>query len=872
MKYKKRFVLFCTGFVLLLGFISLGYAAQYANNISLTGSARIKKNFLANGLEALIQEDHTHKLVAFEIIVKTGSFHEGNQLGSGLAHLVEHMLFKGTRESSVGRIEDEVKSLGGQINGYTAHQITGYTLVLPSQFTREGLLLLADMIRNPLFDAEELEKEKEVILSEIRMNHDDPQRYLQLLLWRNAYSSAPYNIPVIGLEPLFKKLNRDDAVAFHKKWYIPNNMIISIAGDVAAEEIMDEVSSAFSGMSMSVFPKKSLPQPSFLQGHTDYNEEYETKTTYMDIAFPGVPLTHPDAAVLDVLAVILAQGESSRLYKALYKEKQLVYGVSAYNYTPGFPGMFIIKTMLDFENKQKVLDEVFTQIQQLAENGLTDEELEKAKNVFLHDYLSSQETVESKALTMAWDEAYAGNPYFSEQYLDTAARITVKDVQRCVNAYLKQNRFVSVALRPPQKKEEKNIFKTPEPLTAVKELTLKNGVRLLLRKNTTQPLVSIQVCMEGGTRWENEENNGTFNLLARMLLKGTKKRGAEKIAADIENMGASLSPFSGVNSFGLSCSLLKKDARKGMEFISEMLNDSIFPEKELTLEKNLTLRKLEIQSDNIFQDTYNRLKAELFKSYPYRLNILGSPQSIAAISAKYLKEQYRFFCRPDNTVVSVFGDFDEQGIIRLAEKLFSPGRMPRQKEAPVFQEPGRSRQMIVKNKRDKKQAVFMLAFPGTDIKDSDRYVLEFLNYILTAPGGVLYKRIREQLGVSYTLGGDYVSGLDTGYFFVYAATTKEMVEAVRKCIAEEIEKIKSGELDARIIETTRNYMLGKRQTERQSNASLSFACALDELYGLGARHYLTADEQISAVTRERLIDAARKYLLNDNSVIVITEE
>jgi zinc protease len=822
---------------------------------------------LENGLTVLVQEQHEQQLVALEIVVKTGSVFEQEWQGSGIAHLVEHMLFKGHAES----IEQEIRALGGSLNGYTAHQITGYTLVLPSRHFSHGLSLLAEMFKNPVFDEQDLSKEKNVILSEIKMNRDDPERFAHDVFWKQAYASAPYNLPVIGLEPLLMQIHRDEVAAFYRRWYVPNNMVLSIAGDVTAQTALPEVSRVFGGLSMKPFPQALLPVNAPLLGRHDYEEQYPGQTAFMIVGFPSVALTEPDAPVLDIIAALMGRGESSRLYKRLVKDEKLVYGVSASNYTPGFRGIFSVQCVLEPGDKLKVLEELFAAFLNLKKQPVSFDELEKVKNSYIAESVFQQETVESLASVMASDYVYTGNPRFSRAYLDAAARVKAQDVQRCARDYFSEDKCVTVMLRPKDAQEpEAPLKQTAATITTLR--TLKNGMRVLLKKDPAFPTVSVQVCIGGGTRFEHNADNGLFHLISTMLLSGTKKNKAEEIVGHFERRGAHIDVFSGYNSYGLNAHFLNKDLPSEMAMIADILCNSIFPEEELSLKKKIVKKNIALQNDDIFQNSAQVLREHLFQDYPYRLNPLGTEKTIQGIFRQQLVDAHARSLRAENIVLAVVGDIDEVQALRLVEKYFSAIPSGKAPSAPVFAEPVRSERAVVKHVLEKKQAVVMIGFQGCTVSDQDRFALEFLSELLSGQGSILYERIREQQGLAYTLGGTAVFGLDTGYWLLCVATRPEAVETVTAIILEALDALRSKGVDEQTLSAVKNYCLGNHHIRLQSNVARSFEMGLNELYGLGADYEQRFEYEMNNLSAATVQAAAEKYLQPEKSVLVITQE
>ncbi|MCG2711458.1 MAG: insulinase family protein [Candidatus Omnitrophica bacterium] len=870
---KKISLYICALFLCFVLNLNTGTGNCAQNPLSKYASSfpQIYEHNLENGLNVLIQEKHESNLVAFEIIVKTGSLFEENKQGSGLAHLVEHMVFKGTQKRGALKIDDEIKALGGSINGYTSHQFTGYTLVLPAENFEAGLEILSDMLMNPVFDDIELKKEKDVILSEIKMNRDDPQRYFQNKFWQHANLINPYNLPVIGVEPLFVKLTVDDLRSFHSKWYIPNNMIIAVAGSIDPETAFGKIKEHFRNFPMGHFPDGALPQIPPLKARQYFEEEYDVTTSRMMLGFSSVVLTDKDSASLDILATLLGTGESSRLYEPVLKQKQLVYSINSFNYTPGFRGVFAISAILDFKNKDAAIKEIFKIIDELKITLVSKKEMEKVKNIYISNYIFSQETVASLAKALATDKAYTNNAYFSYYYLENITSITPSDIQRCAKKYLSNEDFITVVLKPFSVKASDKAPRKDEK-REIKKITLKNGARLLLKKDTSIAGVSMQAGFEGGARRENDSNSGLFNLLSKMLLRGTKKRSACAIANECEQMGAEISSFSGYNSFGISMNFLSKDITGAFDIFSDLILNSDFPIKELELEKRLALKGLELENDDIFQSTFNLLKEQLFSDYPYRLNPRGNAKAVASMKPDELRRAYKEFVNAPNLVLSVFGNFDENKVEEMIKEKFEKLRTAPMPASPGFNEKSSEENKRIENQRDKKQALLMIGFPGCDVKNTDSVKLEFLDSLLSGSGSILYKNIREKYGFSYTLGGSCVSGLDTGFLYIYAATKPEVIEEVKMIVFDEINKIKNGIIDDTAVEITKKFLIAKKRIALESNSALGFTVALNELYGLGSDYHEKYEGFILEIDKEAIQNTANRYLDLNKSVIIITKD
>ena len=731
MRKKIFFLLF-----LFLGSFSCALAGSPGESNSFRFDrevSSIHQKVLKNGLTVAVQQNHKQGLVAIEVLCKTGSLYEGRWAGSGISHLTEHMLFKGTETLKEGQIEEKVKALGGSINGFTDIEVTGYTLVLPAKNFSAGMEILSDMIMHPLYDKAAISREKDVVANEIRMNLDDPQRYLYRFFKEKAFRCSPYNLPVIGFEPLLRKITRGDLLDFHKKWYVPNNMVVAIAGDIEPDAAINTVKRLFDGFSMQYYPQELLPALPRLTGENIYEQEFPVNTSFLSLGFESVSLSDKDSAVLDVLALILGQKRGSLLYRSLVERSKLAFSAYAYNYTPSFNGLFSVTAVLDYQNKDAVLAEIFAQIESLKKKKISLRELEKAKNIYLSDYLFSQETVQSQAALIASDIVYTGDPYFTQKYISAVANISPEDLQSCARKYLRREDSVCVVLHPEDKTETEENRKQTYHGGELEEKVLKNGVRVILKPDHTLPTVSLIAVIGGGVRYENEADNGVFNELSLLLARGSKKYPADKLDEKLDFLGADLSGFSGYNSYGITLDLLSKDIEQGADIFSDLLLRPEFSVSKFEEIKRQVINAVKTQDDDIFDQALRQLRRNLFSSYPYRMDPSGTLESIGNITLENIRETHRRFLSSSNLVIAVFGDFDQERALKILEERFS-SLGQRQINQPVFEEKTIAEPKLVEKKADKQQAVVVVGFRAVDILSKERLGLEFLASLLSSPG------------------------------------------------------------------------------------------------------------------------------------------
>lgn len=829
------------------------------------------KKILENGLTVLIKEMPQSDVVSVYALVKTGSATEGKFLGTGISHFLEHMLFKGTTTRGVGEIAAQIQAVGGTINASTGMDYTIYTITVPSNAFSMALEILSDALMNSTFDPKEFEKEREVIFGELRLNNDDPDNKLNRITFQNVYLRHPYRHPIIGYDSLLKSVTREDLMEYYHSCYIPNNIVLSIAGNIQSAEILPQIEKVFQGLKRQPEILRNLPQEPPQISERRYEEEYPTDLTRLTINFGSVKLLDPDLYALDVLANILGQGRSSRLYRKVYMKKNLVYSVSSSNYTPMDRGIFQVECLLEEKNAQAAIDAIQKEIEMIKDKGVSAKELKKAKRQVLSDHILSQQTTSAAAYSQAIDEAFTGDPQFSRKYVEGIRRVTNKDIKRVTKKYLKETARTIVILKPPKEPEDKKPQSQRQEKVTIKKFTLDNGLTLLLREDHTFPSVSLRLILNGGTREEPVGLNGLSNLTALMWLKGTKSKSAEEIAQLTEILGMKVGTFSGRNSLGIHFEFLSEDTGQALSLLEDLVNNPVFSTEYLTKLKENVKANIRQKKDDIFAFTEHALRETLFLEHPFRLDETGSLESVEKITREDVENFYQRLESPRNMVISVFGDINaEETLAQIKEKFDSiPDKeltLTTHKELTLKE--SREKQLSM----EKEQAMVMFGFHGPSLKSKDRDAVEILTSILGSSfSGRLFSTIREQLGQAYTLGGNFIPALDAGFVYFYVLTTEENTEAVKKILSEEIFKLQKEDVSTAELKAVKTYLKGNFKIDNQTNSSLSFTTALDELYGLGWAHYLEFDQAIEEVTAEDIKRVAQEYFDLNKTAIVVTK-
>jgi len=863
-----RYFLFFLAFLIIAG-CALEFREKPEETV--TGVSEISTTYhtLPNGVRVLVREDHSSPVAGVSVRVNIGAADEGQLAGSGIAHYVEHMFFKGTETRPVGEVFNQVKRAGGYINGFTGYDYTGYEITIPSDNVQVAVDIMVDCLSNAIFDLAEATKEKEVIMNEIRLNRDDPHRFSQKRLWETCYLTHPYKYPVIGYEDLFRKITRDDLIRFYREHYTAENIIISICGDIDSDALIAEIEKSFSPIPRK--PGYTTVRPEEKQQITERSRtlEFVTTRSHLNIAYHTTELNHPDLFPLDLAAMILGDGASSRLYRILREEKKLVYTVNAWNYTPKDPGLFAVQAELDEKNLAQVKEIIFAEIERLANGDITDEELERYRKKLIAGYVFRLESVSVQASQLAQDLLLTGDYDFSRKYIEEMKKVTKDDISQAVRQYLRQENLSTVTLIPKKEKSEVPVKEKPA-LPEAMPVTLLNirDLRVLVREKHSQPMVTILATAKGGLLTENDKNNGISKLMAALLTSGTKLRSKEDIMNQVEARGGSIGAYSARNSFGISITLLKEDLDFGLKLLAEILIDADFPEEELAKEKEIIKAAIREEETDVYATGSNLLSKTLFRNHPFHLNILGQEESIDRLNRRDVIRHYKTYLRRSNLVLAVYGDIDKASLekslrAKLGRVRSGKVKFPEYKKEELITEVRQvSRQM------PKEQAVLITGYHGPSVSDKDRYAIEAASAIMSGGGGRLFKRIRDEAGLSYVIGAYPIFGLDTGTFIFYLATSKEKIEEARSLLIEEIDKLVALGVTEAELKKAKASLIGAKKISRQTNYNIAFENSLDELYGLGAGNYLKYEENINAITLDDIKQISAKYFKKTNYAII----
>ena len=824
---------------------------------------------LDNGLTLIVREDHSAPVVSVQVWSRTGSINEGKWLGAGLSHVLEHMLFKGTTTRPAGRIDQEVQDAGGYMNAYTSFDRTVYYIDVPSTGARTAIDILCDIAQNATLPADELVKELDVIRREMDMCHDDPGRRSSRRLFETAYTRSPYRFTIIGYPDIFNELKAEDILAYYRSRYAPNNLFFVVAGDVKPEEVVAQIKEAFAKTKARPIEPVVLPEEPRQTAPRETVEEAPIQIARLHLSWHIPDLRHPDVPLLDVLAGLLGTGRSSRLYREIRERKELVTSIDAWTYNPGNPGLFGVSAVVEPEKFAAAKAAIFEEIDRVLHGPITEAEIAKVVKQYVSATLASRKTMAGQAQDLGGSWMATNDLGFSERYLNAVRRATPEELRRVARQYLTPENRTLYALMPNGTAPKTNASVETSTDHAVQLFTLKNGLRVLVREDHRLPFVQIEFGFRGGVLAETPETAGLTSLFTKMLLQGSRKRSAEELANEIESLGGHLDTFGGNNSFGLTAEVMNEDFATGLDIVADVVLDPAFPSDALERERSIQLANLRSQRDQLLQSAIRGLRRTLFGPTGYGLDPLGTEESVKSLDVARLREFHRQLVVPNNCVIALFGHISSADALSQAEKLFGHWQ-PNPDLAHAIDR----RDLLVKAtgnrasaKRDKKQAVMVVGFPGVPLNSPDRYALELVQESCSDLGSRLFVRIRDELGLAYYVGAQNMMGIGNGYFAFYCGTSPENAALVEKELLAEAAKLAADGLTEEELRRSKNKIIGQKKISRQDPGSFAMNTMLNELYGQGYRFIDEEDAHIEAVTLDQARAAARRYLVAERAVV-----
>lgn len=837
--------------------------------------SEVVKVRLDNGVTLVIKEKRRAPLMSVQVCVRAGTVYEGEWLGSGISHLLEHVIDDGTTQRTREEIDDLVEMLGNVSNAYTARDHTRYVLTATRDHTDAALELLADTLQNPLLPEEDIAVQRGVILHEWNQVDDNPNDLLERVFYETVYRIHPLRVPIEGYRHRFEALTRDDLVAYHRRLYIPSNMVVAVVGDVETERIERRLGDLWGRMPPEAWtpptipkePPQIAPRETWCEGPVEFG--------YGILGFRTFSFGHPDAPALFLVGTLLGGSESSRLYRLLKEEEERLHDVHAWTEIhPVGDCLLGISFSCKGDQISSAIEAILRVVTSLQEENISSEELETAKAIAEAEALFDEETVEDEAAILSYHELSTGEATYPQRFLEQVRLVTAEDIQRVAATWLREECRSLAAMTPKRDPQPRPFRAAPtneRPIVSWHRFD--NGLRLIVEEDHSQPMVFVGAFFAGGVYRESELTNGVSRLTAHGMLRGTKTRNVEGLARAVEARGGILEAISGNQSLGVALTTLTRDLETGLTILADVLRNPLFPPEDVEALKREMIAHLRAQSEDAFERAYRALLKAFYAHHPYRHLPEGTLESVRSLTAEDCQEFYRRFVVPNNGVISVVGDVRFEEIRSLFESLL--GDWESHPVEPTFTlRPRRSREIRLTEECDTTQAILCIGYPGVAFTHPDADALLMLQAALAGlnyPGGRLYKELRQRQLV-YEVSAEHQAGIDTGMLHIYAATTTEHIPDVIAFLDETVLDLQTHLLSEPEYRRVLQMCLADFFVHLQTHEERAYRRGLDELYGLGHDFIECFENRMRRVTPEDIRRVAKLYLNRRMRVVSVVRK
>ncbi|MGI4788234.1 MAG: M16 family metallopeptidase [Janthinobacterium lividum] len=899
-------------------------ASPYGQIVSQTfdKAQSFTETHLANGLTILSKESHAAPVAYFSVWYKVGSRNEISGQ-TGLSHILEHMMFKGTTDLPPGAIDHLFLTNGGQINASTAEDRTEYHELIASDRLELAARIEADRMENSKFDPTELSHEMVVVRSELEGDGNSPgyDLYTNTFL-PAAFSAHPYHWPVIGwrsdVEAVQKR--RDVIYAYYKHHYMPNNAVVVMVGDFDTKKAVGIVQKYF-----GVYPAGHLEQHFITPEPTQRGERrvvlQRSGTTGQVLIGYHVPETgQPDHYVLDVMSTILSGGRSARLYQNLVEKgiAQSASGGDGDNRDPylmtfdGTPSTGVtnatVETALEVE------------ITKLQTTPVTAEELARAIRQTEAGFVYQNDSVSEQADTLG-RYAVINLPRYNDTYLDKIRAVTPADIQRVAKQYLiADNRTVAYfdpqplppgqtpppppvtdnfgSAKPVTDPRQKALLdaldtkfnsvsaSTAKPAAAPKptRVVLPNGMVLIVQENHANKTVAMDGFVRAGSMFDPEEKYSDAEVTAAMLSRGTTTKSALQLALTLESVGAGVSINAETESASLSGTSLSKDFGLTLSTLADELQNPSFPPDQLERLRAQILSGIEDARQDTGGTGGAGTQAEIAfaqaiypKGHPFwEPSLDESAAAVKSLTRADLETFYQTYYRPDTTALVVVGDVNTQDVINQVKAAFSGWAKPSSPAPSVTISdvglPATPPAPIVIPLADAPQTSILFGYNGGLTQNSpEYYAVQLMNYTLGGDtfGSRLGKTIRDQNGLAYSVSSGISASHGSGPFQIFiGANPKNATRAItylRQIITQEQ---KYG-VTPDEVRQAKLYITGSYPLRLETNAGVAGVLSHAEDFGLGLDFPERRNALFNAVTPAQVSAAAKKYLHPGSGVLVI---
>ena len=825
---------------------------------------------LPNGLTAYVIPKKASPVVSIQAYIRTGSIHEDEFLGCGLSHFLEHMLFMGSSRYPGNAASDTVTSLGGYFNACTSKEYTSYITFLPSKYVAEGIDILDDMLRNPLFPAEKFASEKNVILRESAMYDDSPESRLDDLLAESLFSIHPARIPIIGYQEKIKSVTRDMMCSYFEKRYSPHRCFYVIVGDVDVFEVEKIIQEKCSSWAMGDLREPYIPQEKPINAFSRKTYPFADPQTRVAAGWHIPDANMPDYTAARGFFNLLVQSDNSCLDKSLVMEKELAFDVyGSVDGNMGFANAGIFASC-PWEKRELLIQELFSVTENFASGGPTEKELEGAITRMKAAHCRTFLTAENIAAAAGGAVLCTGGVESVDLYARNFEALTPEKIMEAGRKYFRKANAALVTLLPEEKYASRKVFAGKKEKNTVKNTLFytSGGYKTLLMEDKESAFINLSLILPCGS-FCGKGKSAAGHLLADLLPTGTAKYTEEEICNILSDHAISLDLRAGNSALKLSLVALREKWDVAMEVLYSILHEPLYDKKKLSRERLSLVEEYKSNLVNPEFVSFETLAGEMV-SYPHAPAPEEHLKSMQLLTAEELKDIFENIClNPEKAVLGFAGNLTEKEAEIYAEKLLGKLK-PSSRHLPCIPLKKYKKEVrCVTLDLDKSQAVYLIGFPGCEACNKDRYALEILKEATCSMSSKLFDVVRNQNGLAYYTGIKLASYASAGMLVYYAGTEKASLKKLAGLFDREIDRVRDEGLSRQEVEEAKKWISFREAVRRQNPGTLIGAMTQEEFFGGTYKDALNKADIIEKLSYDKINSIIRKYLSSPTRLTLI---
>jgi len=898
---KKKLLIIIA--LISLGFTSLNKVNAITNGRNMTNYPKLINNLngikeyeLKNGLKIILKQNHNIPLVTFSIWYRVGSRNENDGI-RGISHFLEHMMFKGTKKLKKGEIASTIQKYGGTFNAFTFTDGTAYYETIPPKYLEKVIQIESDRMRNSSINQDELSLERNVVLSELEGDQNNPAFTLDEKIKFTAFNSSPYKHPVIGYREDINKINSQIMKDYYLKYYAPNNAFIVLSGDFKEGNALNLIKTYFGEMK----PTEKIDQNTERDSIQTKEKRIKVKKsgTYklIQLSYHIPEFGNKDIYALNIIEEILFKGKRSHIYKKLI-DNGLATEISGGSDTTLDPGLFNIVVSLTPKATHKQVEKIITdEINNFIETGPKEEEVIAAKNRIKANYFYGLDGSYSDAVNIGYYEII-DNWTTSQELIKRINDVSETELPKIAKKYLtKENRTIgyfipilregekykneSINVSKTQHYKETSLAKSKTKNLEYKKKILNNGSVLLHYNKIDLPITYLSGIIPGGSSLLPKDKEWQTELIARIISDGSKNYSKKDIEEFLDSTGSLITFSCTDEGFRFDIVSLNENLDGTIELFNDIIINPKFKETEVRNEKNKIIAELIESKDDTNEIARRRMSQILYpKDHPYYINSFEDEvKAVKKIKTQDLYSTHKELIN-GTAIVSLVSNIKGKELENTIRKLNFGIAYDKKVKSREVNIPNVQLRDIPKIENilitDKEQSdVYLSHISEVNRLHPDFYKMNIANYILG--GGTLNSRlstkVRDQSGLVYTV-YSYLSGsFGIGEFGIYFGSNNKNVDKAIEIINKELKTFTEKGITEKELANTKTSLIDSFTSKYlASYRSIGSTILAVEFYKLGNNYINDYPKIINSLKLSEVNKAIKKYILPTKLNVVVAGE